>query len=383
MLKLLFLFFAFTFVLIQPSKILADLTGFKFITAQFLFPLCLYFILLLKWRKLKQIKLHAVVTLAQISIVILHYFMVDLTLNNYFLFFLITPHYFLFVKYLFEEKIDISPLFTFMAVYIIGITFLSVFTILTRSDGVGPGTLFSALGPDLMTRQDTTARTQILESVNFAHYLFGANKSTLEGVALTIFPLTFLSLLFADIGQIKNKLVFTGAVCSLIMIIFKSSRAEILYFFLLAGYPIAQKLFARAKWLSLLILGFGYIQLLLSDVVLNGRGTLNRFFLDSVSLLGKGVGYSSKKILEITDGDTSSFHNLHFELITNFGLIVYFCLIAFTVYFILKGQYNRYKHLYLCLFFFLLATNFEFFDIYFYVPLALLFTKSSQLAPKV
>jgi hypothetical protein len=200
-------------------------------------------------------------------------------------------------------------------------------------------------------------------------WLFGLSKYTLEGVALTVYPLVLISLCFLKPKYIKDKFIIPGLVCSLIYLACKSSRGEILFLLVLLGFPIARKLFNWSRWPALLIIGFGYFQLFLGNQALNGRRVLNDLFLNSFSLFGNGIGFSAQEILRLTNNDYSSFHNIHFELITNFGIWVYAGFLAFTAHYILTGDYNRNRHYYLCLLFALFATNFELFDIYFAVPM--------------
>jgi hypothetical protein len=378
-------FFAVSFILIQPSKILAALTGAKFVLGQFLAPFALHLVSLVARRDTPQLRLHGIVLSAQLVITGIHLGIAELYPNVYMLLFFVTPHFCLFLADMFRQKPDGRFLIRTLSGYIMLSFALSMLSIYVSRMEITPGTILSTLDLNFLTRSETGDRHRILSAINYGMWLFDLPKTTLEGVALTVYPLVLISLCFLRPKYVKDPLVLPGLACALLYLSFKSSRGEFLFLLVLLGYPLAELLFTRRRWPALLILGFGYLQLFLGNQTLNGRRVLNELFLDNLSLFGNGVGFSAQEILRLTRKDYSSFHNIHFELITNFGIWVYVGFLAFTAYYILTGKYNRNRHYYLCLLFVLFATNFELFDLYFAVPLGLValeVVSSYRLKPK-
>ena len=369
--KFILWFFAVSFVAIQPSKIIAAMTGMKSITGQFLFPLVLYFALLVMTKKSSTILLHTKVLLVQFLIAGFHLCVANLYHNNYLLFFFITPHLCLFSMHLFEQFPEDHIISRSLSAYICLSLIASIISIHFSKIDIGPDTFLSLLGDNFFSRVDSENRHRILLGINYGQYIFDLPRSILEGVALTVYPLLLFSLCFLKTNLLKDKFILLGLAASSSYIIFKNSRGEILFLLLLLGYPLAKKIFTYVRWTSLLIIAFGYLQLFIGKQALNGRNSLNDLFIDNISVLGSGIGFSTEKILQLTNNDYSSIHNIHFDIITNFGVLIYLIFIAFTIWYILSGEYNRNKHYYLCLFFVLFATNFEIFDLYFALPLGI------------
>lgn len=359
-----------SFVLIQPSKILAALTNIKFIQGQFLFPFALYFLFVsIKKAFHPMLRLHLILLAGQLSIAILHILFLDIFFNNYLIFFFVTPHFCLLFSELVKTENNVRFLARCLSAYISISMILSYISYTQSGMDFGLQTFFATLGDNFIVRSDTEERNRILIAINYGYILLGLPRLVLEGVALAVYPLVFLSLCFIRPQLLRDKFLIPGILASFCYILAKSSRGEILYLVLLVGFPIAKLLFEKVRWPALLILFFGFVQLALESKTLNGRTVLNDLFISSISIMGKGIGYSAEKILELTKNDYSSFHNIHFELITNFGLLLYGLFILFTATYVLKRDYSRAKHFYLCLLFVLFSTNFELFDIYFAVPL--------------
>ncbi len=372
-----FNFFCVTFACIQPSKVIAAAIDSKVILAQFMAPVILYGASLVTHRKVSQIKLHAGVLAGQALILGVHLLVANIYLNLYLAFFLLTPHLVLCISDLLRSTPNLRFLFRTISAYII-ISF--VFALASAIKVRGTTGLWDTFGPlmeNLFDRENKVIRMEALDCINFAKHLFGLRDAVLEGVALTVYPLVLVSLCFLRPTYSRELLVRLALVCSGVFLLIKSSRGEALFIASLGAFVLVRHALGRIKWLALPVIGLGYVQLYLGSQTLNGRNVLNELFKKNISIVGQGVGFSAQEILALTKNNYSSFHNIHFELITNLGLIVYCGFIAFSMYYVLSRDYTRYKHYFLCLMFVLLATNFEMFDIYFAVPLAILLSNET------
>ncbi len=376
--QMLLAFFSITFASVQASKVLAAISGLHLLVGQIFLPLLPYSWNLLQRKEYKQIKLHAGILAAQILLALLHYFFLDLQLNAYTFFFFFTPHYFLCFKNLFS-KCSSSILEDSLAIAII-----ATFTLAVISIYFSPKTIsldsFVAMAENFFSRKANLQRWTLLFKMNFSQHLFGTPELTLEAVAMTVFPLSFLSICF--IKNWKSSRIGKFAVAASIMfLLMKNSRGELMFVVVLLAYPIMKFVCRHFKAASLGFIGFGFIQLVMAGKALNGRQFLNKLFLENITAFGKGIGFSSTEIRRITDNNYSSFHNGHFEIITNFGLIAYLMILGALYYFILRGPYNKAKHLILSIYLILLSTNFEVFDIYFCVPVAFALAYKEESAP--
>ncbi len=366
-----FRYFAVSFVLIQPSKLYAADTGARYVLGQFILPLILHFASLL-WRKDSfKLKLHASLIIGQLFVVLVHFLFAEVYLGTYLAFFFLTPHFCLLAADIANDESSKKFLIRTISLYVVVSFTLSMFAMASYPEGITLKQILSPLNLENLNRASTLDRYHLLLSINYGVELFKLPFMALEGVALTVYPLVLLSLCFLSPSFWKDKFVLPGVVCSLAYILLKSSRGELLFLLVLAGYPLARMIFSKVRWPALLIIGFGYIQLVLDNKTLNGRNILNDLFTKSITFFGNGIGFSAKEILRLSGNDYTSFHNIHFEILTNLGIWIYAGLLCFTVYFIYCGQYNRNRHYYLCLLFVLMSTNFEVFDLYFAIPLGL------------
>lgn len=379
MYKIIFILFTFSFLFIQPSKILADITGNKWFLGIFLAPMPFYFFDLIQELKKGMLKLHLTFFWGQVLLSIFYYTFFEIYLNKYTLFFYFTPHYFLMLKVIFKQRTEKTLLAKSLAIYITLTIILCVISINHYDSSLSIIDYLKNYISSTFYRNSTIDRWKLLEGMNYASILFGASPLTLEAVALTVYPLVLLSLIFLHKKDLLNSFAIKlGMVSSVILILLKNSRGEILYLLILFLYPFAKKIFEKFKPLILLAFPIGFIQLFLENRTLNGRGILNNFFSENITALGNGIGFTSNKINLLTKGDYSSFHNIHFELITNFGLIIYAILITSLSIYLLRRNYDKTKHLIICLYLFLMTTNFELFDIYFIVPLAMSFSSENE-----
>jgi hypothetical protein len=279
---------------------------------------------------------------------------------------------------LFKDSIENSLFTKSIAIYTTIILAVCLISLLSYDENLSLIDYFKNYFTSTVSRNTTIDRWKLLEGMNFGSVLFHAKPLTLEAVALSVYPLVLFSIFFQQTSLLESNVLKTGLISSLILILLKNSRGEIIFLLLLFSYPFAKKIIQRARYLVLLIFPVGFIQLLLSSKILNGRSLLNNFFIESINLFGNGIGFASDRINILTKGDYSSFHNIHFELISNLGIIVYFLVISMTGYYLLKDRYNKTKHIIVCIYFFLMTTNFELFDVYFATPLAMAFAKNEQ-----
>lgn len=214
------------------------------------------------------------------------------------------------------------------------------------------------------TRTSEAGRYQFLNALNIGKNIFGLDERALEAVALTIYPLIFISFIFLK----TSKLRWSEAIILFVAILFlllKNSRGEVLFALALFGTYLIEKMkwkkIRPAYWLLVL---FPFFQLLFSGRFLNGRTLLNEFFYSHISPFGYGMGFSKAQIFTITKGDHGSFHNIHFEAIVNFGLLFYCGLLTAILIAAYKLEFFRAKALLFLWVFLLLSTNYELFDLY-------------------
>ncbi len=375
--KFIFHLFAVSFVLIQPSKILSAMTGVKLFLAQFLVPLVIY-LLSLVVKKEKVLRTHLYLLCAQVCVGLIHAFFAEVYINVYAVMFVATPHFILFLKHMYSVFPEDRFLVRTISLYVMVSFGLSVVAWYKSTYQVNFWTALSVIDLNLLTRGNTLDRYRILTSINYAYQIFKAPMTTLEGVALTVFPIVLLSLCYLRPRFLKDRLVLAGALCSLSYVLLKSSRGELLFLILLFSFPVARVLFSRIRLAAVALFAFGYVQLFLGKQALNGRDFLNELFLDNITLLGRGIGFSSNYILLKTKQDYSSFHNVHFDIITNYGVVLYTVFIGVAAFYVLAGSYDRARHYFLCLVFVLFATNYEIVDVYFAVPLGFLLSMATR-----
>ncbi len=366
-----FRYFAVSFVLIQPSKLYAFYSGDKYILGQFVIPLIFYIASLMWRRDAFKFKIHLSLMVAQLFVVLVHSLCAEVYFGTYLAFFLLTPHFCLFAADLVNDESSKKFLVRAISLYVVVSFTLSMLAMASYPEGITLKQILSPLNLDNLNRASTLDRYHLLLSINYGVELFDLNYMVLEGVALTVYPLVLLSLCFLSPSFWKDKFVIPGVACSIAYILLKSSRGELLFLLLLGGYPLARMIFSKVRWPALLIIGFGYIQLVMDNKTLNGRNILNDLFTKSITFFGNGIGFSAKEILRLSGNDYTSFHNIHFEILTNLGIWIYAGFLCFTAYFTYCGQYNRNRHYYLCLLFVLMSTNFEVFDLYFAIPLGI------------
>ncbi|MES2528854.1 MAG: hypothetical protein V4598_17340 [Bdellovibrionota bacterium] len=373
--KILIVLFAVTFSAVQATKIIAALVGLKLLSALVFFPLLPYSISLIQNKDYKQIKLHSGILFAQVLLALLHYFFLDLQLNSYTFFFFLTPHYFLSFKNCLH-KYSSTILDHSLAIAII-VTFLLASISIAYSPGFISQNTLQAMAKNFFSRNANLERVTLLSKMNFGQHLFGVHELTLEAVAMTVFPIVFIAIAFVRNWKL-SVLSKVALIASMLFLLMKNSRGELLFVAILFAYPVVKIIMKKIPFLSFGFIALGFIQLLIQGKALNGRRPLNELFLENITVFGKGIGFSSAEIQRITAFNYSSFHNAHFEIITNFGLLIYLGMLAALYFYILKGSYNKARHLILSTYLVLLATNFEVFDFYFCVPVALALTTKDE-----
>lgn len=367
----LLLLFTATFMLIQPSKIAAATLNMPVLLGNFIIPVPFYIAHLLAQNESFQLRVHFKLLGGQVFLILLSLGFSAIYLNAYLLFFLFTPHYFLLACYLFKKSSENNPFPLVLALYIILLSVLCIVSIATFKFQFSLIEEFKGITTSFFTRDTTIQRSEILKSVNFSKQLFGTSEKTLAGVALTVYPLLYFGVILASWPKLmRSKLHLIAVACSLTIIAFKSSRGELLFLCALALYPLVRTISTRFRWIVLMPLGVGFIQLFLGVRTLNGRKLLNDLFLNNITLTGRGIGFSADAIFELSQNRYSSFHNIHMDIITNFGLILYFIFLIGVGYYLMRKDYTPAKHLIVCFGFILFATNFEIFDMYFWIPIA-------------
>jgi hypothetical protein len=218
-------------------------------------------------------------------------------------------------------------------------------------------------------RTNTTFRYALFEAMNIGKNIFNLKENVWMGNAITIFPLIFCSAILTSFEKIKKKEYLILAI-SFLLIIAKNSRAEILYLAAISGIYLFRNRIPSHSWVYALpfFVTFPFLQLFYEKNFLNGRQILNQLFSENITFFGNGISFTRNHVHQLVHGQHASVHNIHFETILNFGLLVY--LVSITALILglkrLNTKREDIKLFFQILIFFLLSTSYELFDIYFW-----------------
>lgn len=212
---------------------------------------------------------------------------------------------------------------------------------------VSPFDIFSLikllLSPSTFLHSPGNESYIISQLFNFEYYLFKTEfhqELNLGGSQKALYPFIYIMCFLSFPKYIKinnlNKIAFN---LSLLIVFIFNSRAMLIS---LTLFGLIYVLKNKSQLIKLTISPFFlfpfYLLFLSNKEILRGREWLQEIFISSLTFWGNGIGKSIEDVkntfILFGQRGIGSYHNIHYEFIHNFGLIIYFLLIlVFTISF--------------------------------------------------
>ncbi|MEH6457516.1 MAG: hypothetical protein V7749_14395 [Cocleimonas sp.] len=275
-----------------------------------------------------------------------------------------------------SEKVFLA-IFRSLGIYSLIVFFLVLATIAVSS---GFGNVIQALIDPVtyLHRQDSNLYL-LYNHIRFESVFLdkGPREYVYDGVQLALYPYFYCLLYVVAPKQSRDIWTFIFMLLAVFVVLCFNSRTMILsliYLYIYANFIEKYKILLFLNKLILLIIVFFPVGVyfLLSDELLRGRGKVyDLVVVNGINAFGHGAGKANQHLADLT-GFLGSFHNIHLELVYNFGYVVYAVGLIFVIKKISCGV-NKYYVAFIVFVFFYMSTNGNLVDYYFvYISVLLL-----------
>jgi hypothetical protein len=170
-----------------------------------------------------------------------------------------------------------------------------------------------------------------------------ADNIFLESVLRSFFELaTIWSALFLFQKSPEHKKLLIGSIAiGLIFCLLASSRGTLIAVALIAGAQLLDHRPLLRRVAQVGIIPVSYIITQMSTKFLNGRSTLYSEALSKISWSGHGLGSSANLASVLSEGRNDHLHNIHFEMLYDWGGFAYVVWFAVVLSFLFNRGYLR------------------------------------------